>query len=55
MRALLFLPLALAASAIAQPGPTPKHFSDADLEAIFAHVLSLPPTRNPAPEPSTKG
>ena len=55
MRSLLFLFLAFAASAMAQPAPVYKHFSDADLEAIFTLVLSLPPIGTPAPEPLPRG
>ena len=44
MRTLLFLVLAFAVPAMAQPA-SPKHFSDADLEAIFTYVLALPTTR----------
>ena len=46
MRALIFLLLALAAPATVQPSAeTPRQFSDVELETIFAHVLTLPPTR----------
>ena len=45
MRTLLFLVLAFAVPAMAQPASMPKHFTDADLEAIFTYVLSLPTTR----------
>ena len=55
MRTLLFLLLAFAVPAMAQPSPLFKHFSDADLEAIFAYVLTLPSPRNPAPEPLPRG
>ena len=45
MRATVFFLLAFVVPAMAQPAPAPRHFSDAELEAIFAYVLSLPPTR----------
>ena len=54
MRTLLFFLLAFAVPAMAQPSPPYKHFSDADLEAIFGYVLTLPPPTNPAPEPSAR-
>ena len=46
MRALIFLLLALAAPASVQPSAAPRHFSDAELETIFVHVLSLPSSRS---------
>lgn len=33
------------------PIPMYKHFTDADLEAIFAYLQSIPPVRNRVPEP----
>jgi hypothetical protein len=33
------------------PIPMYKHFTDADLEAIFAYLQSIPPIRNQVPEP----
>jgi mono/diheme cytochrome c family protein len=33
------------------PIPMYKHFTDADLEAIFAYLQSIPPVRNQVPEP----
>jgi hypothetical protein len=33
------------------PIPMYKHFADADLEAIFAYLQSIPPIRNRVPEP----
>jgi hypothetical protein len=33
------------------PWPFYKELSDADLEAIFAYLQSLPPIRNKVPEP----
>jgi mono/diheme cytochrome c family protein len=39
--------------AILPPMPIPmyKHFTDADLEAIFTYLQSIPPVRNRVPEP----
>jgi mono/diheme cytochrome c family protein len=39
--------------AILPPMPIPmyKHFTDADLEAIFAYLQSIPPVSNRVPEP----
>ena len=50
MRTLLFLSLAFTASALAE-ARTHKHFSDAELEAIFTYVLTLPPISSRPPEP----
>jgi hypothetical protein len=33
------------------PIPMYKHFTDTDLEAIFAYLQSIPPIRNRVPEP----
>jgi mono/diheme cytochrome c family protein len=33
------------------PIPMYKHFTDADLEAIFTYLQSIPPVRNRVPEP----
>jgi hypothetical protein len=33
------------------PIPMYRNFSDADLEAIFAFLQSIPPIRNRVPEP----
>jgi hypothetical protein len=33
------------------PIPMYKHFSDQDLEAIFAYLQSIPPVKNRVPEP----
>ncbi len=33
------------------PIPMYKHFTDEDLEAIFAYLKSIPPVRNQVPEP----
>jgi hypothetical protein len=33
------------------PIPMYKHFTDADLEAIFAYLQSIPPVKNRVPEP----
>jgi hypothetical protein len=52
MRTLLFLFLAFAASATAQPT---KHFTDADLEVIFTYVLAMPSIKDRAPEPLPRG
>jgi hypothetical protein len=43
--------------AILPPMPIPmyKHFTDADLEAIFAYLQSIPPVRNRVPEPLPPG
>ena len=43
MRALLFFLVAYAAPVLAEPAV--RYLSDADLEAVFANVLSLPITR----------
>ena len=37
------------------PIPMYKHFTDADLEAIFAYLQSIPPVRNRVPEPLPPG
>jgi hypothetical protein len=50
MRTLFFVVLAFTASAMAD-APTYRHFSDAELEEIFTHVLAMPPIRSRAPEP----
>ena len=52
MRTLLFIFRAFTASAMAE-APTYRHFSDAELEAIFTSVLTLPSTKRPAePRPA---
>jgi hypothetical protein len=35
------------------PIPLYKHFTDADLESIFAYLQSIPPIRNRVPMPVT--
>ena len=37
------------------PIPMYKHFTDADLEAIFSYLQSIPPIRNQVPEPLPPG
>ena len=37
------------------PIPMYKHFTDADLEAIFTYLQSIPPIRNQVPEPLPPG
>ena len=37
------------------PIPMYKNFTDADLEAIFAYLQSIPPVRNRVPEPLPPG
>jgi hypothetical protein len=55
LRALPLFLLAFAATAMAQSVATPKHFNDADLEAIFTYVLVMPAIKDRAPEPLPRG
>ena len=54
MRTLVFLCLAFTASALAE-APTYRHFSDAELEAIFTYVLTMPSIKDRSPQPLPRG